>query len=193
MADYEREGHAQPAAPDRPWLSGGVGPDTGREVVADVWRAHRDAQRLHLRSIRPRQKTGLQTRRCSVEAQGRIAEEKSGLAIPHLEPIMKLLLFHRPNAMGESLFSSEKVSLASIRPSRWYSHRAGSKESLREPRVSRCVGRGESCPGGWHYLRHPSAKRIYEHLHAHWSPLTSAPRHRANSSAHGMSAPDLFV
>lgn len=109
MADYEREGHARPAVPDRPWLSGGVRPDTGREVVADVWRAHRDAQRLHLRSIRPRQKT----RRCSVEAQGRIEKEKSGLAIPHLEPIMKLLLFHRPNAMGESLFSLEK-SLTSL-------------------------------------------------------------------------------
>jgi len=32
------------------------------QVVADVWRAHGDAQRLHLRSIRTRQKTGLRTR-----------------------------------------------------------------------------------------------------------------------------------
>jgi hypothetical protein len=83
------------------------------EVVADVWRAHGDAQRLHLRSIRTRQKTGLLTRRRSVKAQGRIEKEKSGLAIPHLEPIMKLLLFHRPNAMSESLFSSEE-SLTSL-------------------------------------------------------------------------------
>jgi hypothetical protein len=48
-----------------------------------------------------------------VEAQGRIEKERPGLAIPHLESVMKLLLFHRPNAMGESLFSSER-SLTSL-------------------------------------------------------------------------------
>jgi hypothetical protein len=87
-----------------------------------------------------RKKTGYILGDAVWEAQGRIEKERSGLAIPHLEPIMKLLLFHRPNAMGESLFASKKVSLASIRPSRWYSHRAGSKESLGEPRVSGCIG-----------------------------------------------------
>jgi hypothetical protein len=54
MTDYEREGHARPGAPRSTLTVKGVSDqDAGREVVADVWRAHRNAQRLHLWSVKP--------------------------------------------------------------------------------------------------------------------------------------------
>lgn len=83
-------------------------PDPRWTFVAGVWRARQPAGYIRLLKPEVPQRMEDEATWCSVEGQGRIG---GGLVrigwSRRLQPIMKLLLFHRRTAISESLLSSE--------------------------------------------------------------------------------------